>query len=373
MDARAASGQWLVRIEDIDPPRCPEGADSTILRQLEAFGLTWDGEVIWQSHRHDAYQHALDQLVEQGLAYPCSCSRKQWQAFDIYPGWCRNGVCDATKPVAWRLRSDLAKRPVGWNDRLFGEQHFDPAELGDVVLKRKDQLWAYQLAVVVDDAHQGITNIVRGYDLLDNTPWQQQLQAALSLPTPRYLHTILVMPWWASSTTKPVAWRLRSDLAKRPVGWNDRLFGEQHFDPAELGDVVLKRKDQLWAYQLAVVVDDAHQGITNIVRGYDLLDNTPWQQQLQAALSLPTPRYLHLPLVVTTDGQKLSKQNLAPALAEESTGIRRQLFQALQLLDQAPPPALVDESPEAQLRWAIENWTVSRLAPLAHRPTLPEQ
>ncbi len=98
------------------------------------------------------------------------------------------------------------------------------------------------------------------------------------------------------------------------MGW--RLFGEQHFDPAELGDVVLKRKDQLWAYQLAVVVDDAHQGIT-------------------AALSLPTPRYLHLPLVVTTDGQKLSKQNLAPALAEESTGIRRQLFQALQLLDQA--------------------------------------
>ena len=268
LDARAAGGQWLVRIEDIDPPRCPEGADSTILRQLEAFGLTWDGEVIWQSHRHDAYQHALDQLVEQGLAYPCSCSRKQWQAFDIYPGWCRNGVCDATKPIAWRLRSDLAKRPVGWNDRLFGEQHFDPAELGDVVLKRKDQLWAYQLAVVVDDAHQGITNIVRGYDLLDNTPWQQQLQAALSLPT---------------------------------------------------------------------------------------------------------PRYLHLPLVVTTDGQKLSKQNLAPALAEESTGIRRQLFQALQLLDQAPPPALVDESPEAQLRWAIENWTVSRLAPLAHRPTPPEQ
>ncbi|WP_404375940.1 tRNA glutamyl-Q(34) synthetase GluQRS [Vreelandella aquamarina] len=268
LDARAAGGQWLVRIEDIDPPRCPKGADSTILRQLEAFGLTWDGQVTWQSHRDDAYQQALEQLTAQGLAYPCSCSRKQWQAFDIYPGWCRSGVCDASKPVAWRLRSDLAKRPVSWNDRLFGEQRFDPAELGDVVLKRKDRLWAYQLAVVVDDAHQGITDIVRGYDLLDNTPWQHQLQDALNLPT---------------------------------------------------------------------------------------------------------PRYLHLPLVVTADGQKLSKQNLAPALAEESTGIRCQLFQALRLLDQAPPAALADEPPEAQLRWAIENWSVSRLTPLAHRPTPPEQ
>ena len=193
LDARAASGQWLVRIEDIDPPRCPEGADSTILRQLEAFGLTWDGEVIWQSHRHDAYQHALDQLVEQGLAYPCSCSRKQWQAFDIYPGWCRNGVCDATKPVAWRLRSDLAKRPVGWNDRLFGEQHFDPAELGDVVLKRKDQLWAYQLAVVVDDIAMGVTDVVRGEDLLTSTARQIAIYRALGAKVPRFWHVPLML------------------------------------------------------------------------------------------------------------------------------------------------------------------------------------
>lgn len=264
LDARAAGGQWLVRIEDIDPPRCPEGADSTILRQLEAFGLTWDEEVIWQRHRHDAYQQALEQLIEQGLAYPCSCSRKQWQAFDIYPGWCRNGVSDASQPLAWRLRSDLAKRPISWHDRLFGEQQFDPATLGDVVLKRKDQLWAYQLAVVVDDADQGITDIVRGYDLLDNTPWQHQLQAALHVPT---------------------------------------------------------------------------------------------------------PRYLHLPLVVTTDGQKLSKQNLAPALDETPNGVRRQLFQALQLLDQAPPLALADEPPATQLAWAVTHWSVAHLTPLAHRPT----
>ena len=130
---------------------------------------------------------------------------------------------------------------------------------------------------------------------------------------------------------------------------------------------MLKRKDQLWAYQLAVVVDDADQGITDIVRGYDLLDNTPWQGQLQQALGLSTPSYLHLPLVVTQEGQKLSKQNLAPALAEDADGIRQQLFQALQLLDQAPPDTLVQEPPETQLNWAIAHWSVEKLVATTHR------
>lgn len=262
LDARAVGGQWLVRIEDIDPPRCPKGADATILRQLEAFGLHWDQEILWQHDRHAAYQQALEQLAAQGLAYPCSCSRKQWQAYDIYPGWCRD----------------------------------EPSDPG-----------------------------------------------------------------------KPVAWRLRSDLAKRPIIWQDRLFGPQQFDPAEMGDVVLKRKDNLWAYQLAVVVDDAEQGITDVVRGLDLLDNTPWQRQLQSALTLLEPRYLHLPLVVTLEGQKLSKQNLAPSLAEDDQGIRRQLFQALQALDQSPPPALAAEPPASQLHWAVANWSVERLSPAEHR------
>jgi len=128
LDARAADGQWLVRIEDIDPPRCPEGAASTILRQLESFGLEWNEAIMWQHNRGDAYQLALDQLIQLGLAYPCSCSRKQWQAFDIYPGWCRDGVCDAYKPLAWRLRSDRGESPIRWQDRLFGDQQFDPAE-----------------------------------------------------------------------------------------------------------------------------------------------------------------------------------------------------------------------------------------------------
>ncbi|MCB8889107.1 tRNA glutamyl-Q(34) synthetase GluQRS [Vreelandella malpeensis] len=267
LDARAAGGEWHLRIEDIDPPRCPEGAADTILAQLEAFGLHWDGPVVYQSRRHEAYQHALEQLIERGLAYPCSCSRKQWQAYAVYPGWCREGLCEPGKPVAWRLRSDLARRPIYWQDRLFGEQRFDPAELGDVVLKRKEGLWAYQLAVVVDDAEQGMSDIVRGVDLLDNTPWQGQLQAAL---------------------------------------------------------------------------------------GY------------------PVPRYLHLPLIVTREGQKLSKQNLAPALACHPDAVRLALFQAITALDQAPPADLADASPARQLEWAVGHWRPEHLRPLRERP-LPEE
>lgn len=262
LDARAAQGEWLVRIEDIDPPRCPPGAADTILQQLEAFGLHWDGDVCWQHQRGEAYAQALEKLKAQGLAYPCSCSRKQWRDHAIYPGWCRNGVQAPGQPVAWRLRSDLGQRPVNWQDRLFGTQTHEPAEYGDVVLQRKDGLWAYQLAVVVDDAHQGITDVVRGIDLLDNTPWQRQLQVAL---------------------------------------------------------------------------------------GY------------------PQPRYLHLPLVVTQEGQKLSKQNLAPALADNTHAIRQQLFKALQLLDQSPPAELANATVSEQLAWAIEHWQVAKLKAEPHR------
>ncbi len=157
----------------------PPGAADTILRQLEAFGLFWDGPVHWQHDRDDAYQAALARLEALGLAYPCSCSRKQWRDHPVYPGWCRAGPREPDKPLAWRLRSDLGPTPITWEDRLFGPQRFEPASLGDVVLKRKDGLWAYQLAVVVDDGEQGITDVVRGFDLLDNTPWQRQLQHAL--------------------------------------------------------------------------------------------------------------------------------------------------------------------------------------------------
>ncbi|QJQ97251.1 tRNA glutamyl-Q(34) synthetase GluQRS [Halomonas sp. PGE1] len=262
LDARRAGGEWWLRIEDIDPPRCPPGAADEIQRQLAAFGLHWDGPVLWQHDRGDAYQAALDRLVALGLAYPCSCSRKQWREHAVYPGWCREGVREPGRPVAWRLRSDLGLHPVVWQDRLFDEQRFDPAELGDVVLKRKDGLWAYQLAVVVDDAGQGISDVVRGFDLLDNTPWQRQLQHAL---------------------------------------------------------------------------------------GY------------------PAPRYLHLPLIIGEGGQKLSKQNLAPALPTDDGAVRPLLHAALVALDQAPPAGLREAPVAEQLAWAIAHWEVSRIRPEPHR------
>ncbi|QEA38577.1 tRNA glutamyl-Q(34) synthetase GluQRS [Pistricoccus aurantiacus] len=256
LDARSACGEWLVRIEDIDPPRCPAGAADTILHQLEAFGLNWDGAVSYQSAHRERYHQALERLREQGMAYPCSCSRKQWQDYPVYPGWCRQGICEPTRPCAWRLRSDLGLRLVIWRDRRLGEQCFDPADLGDVILKRKDNLWAYQLAVVVDDAHQGITEVVRGADLLDNTSWQIQLQHALALPV---------------------------------------------------------------------------------------------------------PRYLHLPLILGADGHKLSKQNLAPPLPTQDKQVRPLLHAALHALSQAPSAELEQAPVEEQLTEARFHWDIRRL------------
>ncbi|WP_251975678.1 tRNA glutamyl-Q(34) synthetase GluQRS [Salinicola avicenniae] len=262
LDARAAGGRWLLRIEDIDPPRCPPGADSEILAQLEAFGLTWDGPVRYQHERGDAYQAALTRLIELDMAYPCGCSRREWQHLEHYPGWCRHGSRHPERPQAWRLRTDRGANPVVWQDRLFGRQALDPTRHGDVVIQRKDGLWSYQLAVAVDDADQGISDIVRGHDLLDNTPWQRQLQVAL---------------------------------------------------------------------------------------GY------------------PEPRYLHLPLVMGEDGQKLSKQNLAPPLPRQDDAVRPLLHRALTLLDQAPPPALRTAPVAQQLEYAQVHWQPRRLRPQAHR------
>jgi glutamyl-Q tRNA(Asp) synthetase len=204
LDARANSGRWLVRIEDVDVPRCIAGAAETILRQLAACGLHPDDAPVWQSERVDVYQQALDTLAGRGLAYPCGCSRKDIEealtalgrphernAELVYPGTCRTGLHG--KPArAWRFRAPAGV--VRWNDRRLGVQQQDvEREVGDFVLKRADGLWAYQLAVVVDDALQGVTDIVRGEDLADNTPRQILLQRALGLPAPRYLHTPLVL------------------------------------------------------------------------------------------------------------------------------------------------------------------------------------
>ena len=209
LDARAHGGQWLVRIEDVDTPRCIAGADAQILQQLAQCGLQPDGPVLWQSQRNALYQQALDQLVAEGLAYPCGCSRKDIEAAQaqptgrhkaqVYPGTCRAGLNG--KPArAWRLNVQAVRAARGlpettlWHDRRLGAQAEDVDQtVGDFVLRRADGLWAYQLAVVVDDAAQGITDVVRGEDLTDNTARQIVLQQALGLPTPRYLHTPLVL------------------------------------------------------------------------------------------------------------------------------------------------------------------------------------
>lgn len=208
LDARVHGGRWLVRIEDVDTPRCVPGAAQTILQQLERCGLHSDAPVLWQSQRSAAYQQALDRLLTQNLAYPCGCSRKDVEAAQgptgrhqgqTYPGTCRAGL--QGKPArAWRLHVPALRRALDlpehtlWRDRRLGPQSQDVEQtVGDFVLKRADGLWAYQLAVVVDDAAQGITHVVRGQDLADNTARQILLQRALGAPTPHYLHTPLVL------------------------------------------------------------------------------------------------------------------------------------------------------------------------------------
>ena len=213
LDARAHGGQWLVRIEDVDRPRCVVGADRIILQQLQDCALLADAQPLWQSQRSANYQQALEQLIAQGLAYPCNCSRRDIEQAMlqygqvperhselVYPGTCRpatpqgNAVPPTAGQRAWRLRTDLSDSRISWHDRLLGPQQQDVQRtVGDFVLKRADGCFSYQLAVVVDDAVQGITDVVRGEDLADNTARQILLQKCLGLPTPRYLHTPLLL------------------------------------------------------------------------------------------------------------------------------------------------------------------------------------
>ena len=221
LDARAHQGRWLVRIEDIDPPRCMPGADQLILQQLDACGLVPDEPPVWQSARGGFYETALQQLLERQLSYPCACTRRDieavWEQLGLererhmelpYPGTCRDGL-QGRPPRAWRFATQRAvqrAQPFAgpraprwdggqllWQDRRLGAQSQDLVRgVGDFVLRRADGLWAYQLAVVVDDGLQRVSHIVRGEDLTDNTPRQMLLQQALGLPTPAYLHTPLV-------------------------------------------------------------------------------------------------------------------------------------------------------------------------------------
>jgi glutamyl-Q tRNA(Asp) synthetase len=255
LDARAHGGEWLVRIEDVDTPRCVAGADQTILQQLARCGLLPDAPPVWQSQRGPHYEQALQQLVRQHQAYPCACSRKDiaqaWAALGadrarhaelVYPGTCRHGT-QGRSARAWRFRTDLIYEP-------------------NVPLAPVD---------IARAAPKSIVNY--------------------------------------------------SDTVSRVVHWTDRRLGPQQQNVEQaVGDFVLRRADGLWAYQLAVVVDDAAQGVTHVVRGEDLADNTARQMVLQRALGVPTPRYLHTPLVLGADGEKLSKQNGAIAFDDPQDG-----------------------------------------------------
>jgi glutamyl-Q tRNA(Asp) synthetase len=253
LDARHHHGKWLVRIEDLDTPRCVTGAADDILRTLEAYGLHWDEEVIYQSRRTAAYQAAFERLRPH--LYPCACSRKEiadsaLQRGDelIYPGTCRNGLPPGKTARAWRVRVDDAR--IEFTDRLQGD--------------------------------------------------------------------------------------IAQDLA------------------SEAGDFVVKRADGLFAYPLAGVVDDAAQGITDVVRGADLLYSTPRQIYLQRLLGLSTPAYMHLPVAVNAQGEKLSKQTLAQPV--EKSNATTTLFDALVFLRQQPPTGLRLGNIEEILAWAVTNW-----------------
>jgi glutamyl-Q tRNA(Asp) synthetase len=218
LDARAQAGQWRVRIEDIDNPRVIPGSADDILRTLDAFGLHWDGAVEYQSHRIAHYQHALESLRSQGLVFECSCSRRELagQEESGYSGICRKGP-KRPGPTATRFRIDDSKH-LTFQDRIQGTCDFDLKALGDVVIRRRDGLFAYQLAVVIDDAAQGITDIVRGADLLTSTAWQMEIRSALNLPDIHHAHLPLVV--------EPNGTKLAKSKRSVPV------------DPAAAGDLL---------------------------------------------------------------------------------------------------------------------------------------
>ena len=261
LDAKHHHGKWLVRIEDLDTLRTVSGAASDILGTLEAYGLHWDEEIIYQSRRTAAYEEAFHRLQVAGAVYPCACSRKEiadsaLRRGDelVYPGTCRNGMAQGKAARSWRVR--VNDTCIAFNDRL-------------------------------------------------------QRNIAQDLAT-------------------------------------------------GVGDFVVLRADGLFAYQLAVVVDDAAQGITDVVRGADLLYSTPRQIYLEQLLGLATPAYMHLPAAVNAQGQKLSKQTVAQPVAKENADST--LFDALAFLRQLPPAELRLGTIEEMLAWAVANWRPERLS-----------
>jgi len=272
LEARTRGGDWLVRMEDLDPPRVVPGAADDILRTLEACGMEWDGDVVYQSARSGAYHNALHRLREKGLVYPCACSRREIADSavagvegPVYPGTCRGGIAGGRSARSLRLDTRGA-------------------------------------AIAFEDALQG------------------RIACAL----------------------------------------------EQEF-----GDFVLYRSDGVYAYQLAVAVDDAEEGITDIVRGADLLGSTPRQIYVQHLLGLPQPRYAHLPVAVNAAGEKLSKQTLAAPL--DAAQPLPALVAALTFLGQQPPRGLARTTVSKLWDWALTNWKLERVPRIASAPVPGDQ
>jgi len=259
-DAKSNNGEWLLRIEDLDKPREVKGATQAILDCLEAYGFVWDGAICYQSQQTAYYEKSLQQL--QPWVYPCTCTRKEIadsstrQGIEgfIYPGTCLHNPIKADAPVAWRVKTN--------------------------------------------DFIDAFTDMIQG--------------------------------------------ELRQHLA------------------TDIGDFILKRADGLFAYQLAVVVDDAMQGITHIVRGADLLYSTARQRYLQQLLQLPAIQYAHIPVVMNTQGEKLSKQTLAPAITVQNAN--QQLYEALVFLKQSPPKTLASATLKDIWAWAIAHWQLHALS-----------
>jgi glutamyl-Q tRNA(Asp) synthetase len=245
LDARSRGGQWLVRMEDLDPPREVSGAADSILRTLERLGLHWDSAVLYQSRRLEAYRHTLEELRKLGLLYVCGCTRREirdsaregpWGP--VYAGTCRAGLPAGRKPRSVRIRVEEAS--IRFNDRLQGaSEECLSTEVGDFILQRADGLFAYQLAVVVDDALQGISDIVRGADLLSSTGRQIYLQQALGLPTPAYLHLPVVVNVRGEKLSKQTGAPAIDPRAPLPVLTAVlELLGQPI--PAALGDATLE-------------------------------------------------------------------------------------------------------------------------------------
>ena len=262
LDARHRAGRWLVRMEDLDTARVVPGSDTEILRTLESFGLLWDGEVQYQSRHTERYVKSLQALEARGLTFQCSCSRRELSVTGDsgYQGTCRQGP---TRPGPTATRFQVPDITVSFEDRAQGPREFDLRALGDVVIRRRDGVFAYQLAVVVDDACQAVTDVVRGCDLLESTAWQIALQRALRIPAVSYLHLPLVVDGTSEKLSKT-----RRSLALDPESASTQLAAAlkalQHAPPAELESesprVLLEWAGAAWdpkrLRNVSVVTDD---------------------------------------------------------------------------------------------------------------------